>query len=524
MKHAHVETVMEGGSVSVQLTDSITYLQRVMVEQGWGQIPVVSPEGGRVVGIVTRTDLIKALAPERGGSSAARLNLRDRLEHGFPAARMALLHAVASAADRQRMPLYLVGGVVRDLLLGIPSYDLDLVVEGDAIALVRSVAREFGGRVRSHDRFGTAKWLLRGVDLGKLNLPAESASQLPESLDLVSARAEFYPHPSALPEVERGNLKLDLHRRDFTINTLSLSLNAPHFGEINDFWGGLRDLEEKRIRVLHSISFVDDPTRILRAVRLEQRLEFQIEPRTRDLIARALPLLHRVSGDRIRHELEAMFEEPSPENALRRLEELEVLGQIHPGLQWNPSCVEHVRRARNFKPDPRWVLAEDGRGVHSGLSAWLAVHPAEVLGGILERLNVPKREANLILAARRTLDRLAELPEDASPSRVVDLLEDTPETALVEAYIQADGLIRERLNRYLLEWRNVQTITDGTLLRQRGLPPGPRYREVLHTLRSARLDGIISSAEEEAKLLDQLLADWPRKDHEEPERHNGRRG
>jgi tRNA nucleotidyltransferase (CCA-adding enzyme) len=237
MKRAHVENVMEGGSVTVQLSDSITHLQRLMVEQGWGQIPVVSPEGDRVVGIVTRTDLIKALAPGRGGASAARLNLRDRLERGFPAARLALLHAVASIADQQRTPLYLVGGVVRDLLLNIPSYDLDLVVEGDAIALVRSVAQEFGGRVRSHDRFGTAKWLLRGVDLGKLNLPPEAASQLPESLDLVSARAEFYPHPSALPEVERGNLKLDLHRRDFTINTLSLSLNAAHFGEINDFWG-----------------------------------------------------------------------------------------------------------------------------------------------------------------------------------------------------------------------------------------------------------------------------------------------
>jgi len=346
-----------------------------------------------------------------------------------------------------------------------------------------------------------------------LNLPAEAVSQLPESLDLVSARAEFYPHPSALPEVERGNLKLDLHRRDFTINTLSLSLNAAHFGEINDFWGGLRDLEEKRIRVLHSISFVDDPTRILRAVRLEQRLGFQIEPRTRDLIARALPLLHRISGDRIRHELEAIFEEPAPEDALRRLQELDVLAQIHAGLQWNPAHAEHIRRARSFTPDPRWSLEGGGREIFSPMFAWLLGHPMDALGGILDRLNIPKREANYILAARRILDRLAAAPEDAPPSRVTDLLEDTAEPALVGAYLQADGLIRERLDRYLAEWRNVQTVTDGTLLRRRGMPPGPRYREVLHALRSARLDGRISTAEEEAKMLDGLLADIPAKDN-----------
>lgn len=506
MKRAHVETVMEGGSVTIRAADSITHLQQLMVEQGWGQIPVVSPEGDRVVGIVTRTDLLKALAPGRGGGSAARLNLRDRLEKDFPAARLALLHAVAAVADRQRTPLYLVGGVVRDLLLNIPSYDLDLVVEGDAIALVRSVAQAYGGRVRSHDRFGTAKWLLRGVDLGKLNLTPDAASQLPESLDLVSARAEFYPHPSALPEVERGNLKLDLHRRDFTINTLSLSLNAPHFGDITDFWGGLRDLEEKRIRVLHSISFVDDPTRILRAVRLEQRLGFQIEPRTRDLITRALPLLHRVSGDRIRHELEAIFGEPSPENALRRLQELEVLAQIHPDLRWTPAQAEYVRRARAFTSDPRWGLAGDGLALFPPLNAWLLSHPEAALGGILDRLNLPKREADSVRTARRTLDRLAALAEDAPPSRVADLLEDTPEPALVGAYQQADGLVRLRLDRYLSDWRKVQTTTDGAQLRGRGLPPGPRYREVLHALRSARIDGKISTAEEEMRMLDEILA------------------
>jgi tRNA nucleotidyltransferase (CCA-adding enzyme) len=155
-----------------------------MVDRGWGQIPVVSPEGDRVVGIVTRTDLLKALAP---GPSAGRINLKDQLEHGFPAARLALLHAVAEIADRQHIPLYLVGGVVRDLVLKIPSFDLDLVVEGDAIALAQAVADAYGGRVRSHERFGTAKWLLAEVDRAALRLPPGEDASIPESLEWLLA-------------------------------------------------------------------------------------------------------------------------------------------------------------------------------------------------------------------------------------------------------------------------------------------------------------------------------------------------
>ena len=506
MQRAHVESVMESGSVTVQPGDSVSHLQRLMVDRGWGQIPVVSPEGDRVVGIVTRTDLLKALAP---GPSAGRINLKDQLEHGFPAARLALLHAVAEIADRQHIPLYLVGGVVRDLVLKIPSFDLDLVVEGDAIALAQAVADAYGGRVRSHERFGTAKWLLAEVDRAALRLPPGEDASIPESLDLVSARAEFYAHPSALPEVERGNLKLDLHRRDFTINTLALSLNAGRFGEVYDYWGGLRDLEEKQIRVMHSISFVDDPTRILRAVRLEQRLGFRIEPRTRDLIALALPLLHRVSGDRIRHELEAIFDEPEPGAALQRLQELNVLGGISPGLEWDSLRADHVAAARAFRPDPPWSLAPDGRSHPSPLHAWLLDHPRSVLESALARLNFPRRDAELLLDARQALDSLERLASDAPPSRIAAALEDIPEPALVSALVNSSGASRERLVNYLSRWRAMQPATDGETLRRRGLPPGPRYTEILHALRAALLDGRIESAEQEERMLDGLLAEIP---------------
>jgi tRNA nucleotidyltransferase (CCA-adding enzyme) len=502
MKRAAVESVMEGGSVSVHPSDSITHLQRLMVDHGWGQIPVISPDDGQVVGIVTRTDLLKALAPS---PSSARINLRERLAHQFPPSHLALLQVLTAAADNLRTPLYLVGGVVRDLILGIPSVDMDLVVEGDAIALAHAVAGEYGGRVRSHERFGTAKWMLAGVNSERLQVPAKAAATLPESLDLVSARAEFYPHPSALPEVEQGNLKLDLHRRDFTINTLALSLNAAHYGDVYDYWGGLRDLEEKRIRVLHSISFVDDPTRILRAVRLEQRLGFAIEPRTRDLIARASPLLHRVSGDRIRHELEAIFEEPEPQNAMARLQELGTLAHIHPGLQWSPVHEKNVLAARNFSPDPRWSLSDDAEEAFPPMCVWLLGHPASLLEDILERLNIPRRLAGFVVDAHRALERLGPLHADSPPSRIVAELEDMPQASLVGAYLAGEGAVKAMLDTYLGEWHKVHPNTTGEILRQRGLPPGPRYREILRALRAAWLDGRIRSAGEEETLLAQWI-------------------
>jgi tRNA nucleotidyltransferase (CCA-adding enzyme) len=502
MKRSSVESVMEGGAVTVAPGDSITLLQRLMVEHGWGQIPVVAPEDGRVVGIVTRTDLLKALAP---GPAVKRPNLGERIAKQFPESTQALLRAVATTADRQHLSIYLVGGVVRDLLLGIPSYDLDLVVEGDAIALARAVAREYGGRVRSHDRFGTAKWLLTGINRERLRLPGDTGEHLPEALDLVSARAEFYAHPTALPQVERGNLKLDLHRRDFTINTLALSLNASRYGNVYDFWGGLRDLEEKRIRVLHSISFIDDPTRILRAVRLEQRLGFAIEPRTMDLIALAAPLLHRVSGDRIRHELEAIFDEPEPRDTMARLQELGILEQILPALGWTPAQDAPVRAARSYAPESRWAIPAEEWDSFSPMQVWLFTHSADALPAVLERLNIPRRVGERILDSRLALDRLAALPPGAPPSRIVDTLEDLAPSALAAAFAAADARAQEVLDAYLTTWRGVHPVTTGAALQSRGLPPGPRYRRILRTLRKARLDGQIDSPESEERLLDSLL-------------------
>ncbi len=276
---------------------------------------------GDLVGIVTRTDLIKqwsAVGP------ALTQSLDEMMAQNVPEKLLDLLRQAGSLAAEKGYSLYAVGGFARDLLLERPTFDVDLVVEGDAIGLAQELAHTLGGRVRSHRRFGTAKWIL--PEAWRNNATA------PETLDFVTARTEFYERPTALPTIERSSIKQDLHRRDFTINTLAVRLNPDRWGELLDFYGGRQDLEDGVIRVLHSLSFVEDPTRILRAARFEQRFHFAIEPRTEQLISDAVGLLERVSAERVRHELELIMAEAEPERVICRLAEMGILITLHPDL------------------------------------------------------------------------------------------------------------------------------------------------------------------------------------------------
>ncbi|MBC7105347.1 MAG: CCA tRNA nucleotidyltransferase, partial [Firmicutes bacterium] len=212
----------------------------------------------------------------------------------------------------------------------------------------------YGGDIRSHAQFGTGKWLLDESVARALGVDFATAGW-PPFVDFVTARTEFYDEPTALPTVQRGSIKLDLQRRDFTINTLAIRLSPEPLGELLDYYGGEQDLADGVIRVLHSLSFVDDPTRMLRAVRLEQRLNFRIEPRTEELIRSAIPLLDRVSGDRIRHEFALILAEMYPLRALTRLEQLGILAGIHPDLRiddWVRSAFYAIQYARQHPPWP----------------------------------------------------------------------------------------------------------------------------------------------------------------------------
>lgn len=517
-------SLMKAGKAHVHPDNSIEHLQNVMTDSGWGQIPVVEREGHKIIGIVTRTDLLKTLAPKT--PPPGHQNLADKLEHALPPSRLILLQAVAKIAERKNVALYIVGGFVRDLILARPSLDFDLVVEGDAIALAEAIQSEFGGRVTTHKRFGTAKWFIDGqrqaisAALRHASEPPHhkdtNIANLPDSLDFITARTEFYTYPTALPTVKRGSIKLDLHRRDFTINTLALRLDGIHYGNLLDHWGGLSDLKKGILRVLHSLSFVDDPTRMLRAVRYEQRYDFRINDRTLELLLEARPLLDRVSGDRIRHELDSIIDEENAAQMLERLDDLGLLERIDPNLRWDEwtrsqfAKLEDLTQepASYWKLKPRWKGARLKRGLAYVL--WLLPLPGEAARRVFKTLHFPSDLEESIRAAREIWSDLPALSEK-KPSAITKRLERLPDFALFALYLASDDeKVRSTLQQFAKTWRDLTPHIDGHDLRARGLPTGPIYSEILETLRAAWLDGEVGTKEDEKQLLEVLIEEAKR--------------
>jgi len=402
LEGAAISQFMKKGEFFVTPADSVDAVQRLMTEERIGQVPVVNQPGGEIIGIVTRTDLIN-LWQKANGEEAARSNLTAQLENSLSAPLLQLLRDAGELAVGQGAALYIVGGFVRDLVLTMwagergdppaktsPRFDLDLVVEGNAIELARRLSEQHGGRVHSHGRFGTAKWLLADP----LPFSSNPAGPSLDSLDFVTARSEFYRHPSALPEVEQSSIRQDLHRRDFTINTLALRLTPESFGEMLDFYGGQSDLEAQLIRVLHSLSFVEDPTRMLRAARIMARLDFVLEERTAELLDNARDLLPRVSGERIEHELALMFRETEPERALQMSDQLGILATVHPGLMVDGWLVERIKLLRTDLAGTPWAGIKPVTAHYLALMTfWLA---RDELDDLMERLNLRSDQRKIL--------------------------------------------------------------------------------------------------------------------------------
>lgn len=506
-----VGSLMETGSYSLTPDQSLNQVQELMATTGWGQIPVLDPETHKIMGIVTRTDLLKNLT-YKDGTSLPSIKYAELIEKALPPCRLALLHQIIELSHQDHQALYIVGGFVRDLLLNIPSQDFDIVVEGDAIRLAHLLAHTFGGKVTTHRRFGTAKWQIKEVHdllIAQLNCIPNDSFDLPEALDLISARTEFYDHPTALPVVESSSIKQDLHRRDFTINTLALRLDGSHFGELQDYWGGLNDLKKKQVKVLHSLSFVDDPTRMLRAVRFEQRFGFKIEVRTLQLIQEARENLKQISGDRIRHEFNLIFLESNPCKVLKRLMELNLLSAVYPDLVWHEEWSDALKRALVGSPADPWILQAPAGISELKIAAaylvWFSNLPSDSAFAIADRLHFSNPMVSAVKGALH-LNSIVDDLESMKPSQFTEEVQKLPEISLYALNCLHEGkTLKQQIQNYLKNWRALEPFTTGEDLKAKGIPPGPRYASILKELKRARLDDKISSQSQELEFLDQLI-------------------
>ena len=411
-------------------------------------------------------------------------NFADRLRNSLEGDRIKLLRLVAEEATERGLPLYIVGGSVRDLALGRPLNDFDLTVEGGAIALARALANKHGGGVTAHLKFGTAKWFLPKA------LKADH-----DTLDLISARSETYRHPAALPTVQSGTLEDDLRRRDFTVNAMAIRLDGSHFGELRDDLGGMDDLQKGIIRVLHPRSFIDDPTRMYRAVRYEVRYGFKIAGDTLSLVPEARQYVERLSAQRIRHELDLILDEPNAVPMLKRLDERDLLACIHPVLA-------------NFGQSNLATLQSDDPALltrNSRWALWLMHLSDQDIEFLNDRLHF-RADLLKILRSVALLETNLTTVVGLKPSEAVEVLESYSFKGL-EVFSAAlpEGEIKNILSQYLTDWWAVKPRTTGHDLKKRGIPPGPKYNEILRRLRAAWLDGEVKTEEEEKQLLDSIL-------------------
>lgn len=394
--------------------------------------------------------------------------------------KLTLLSNIAAQAEALNMPCYVVGGFVRDLLLRKPVNDLDIVVEGDAIQVGRKLVKTYGGRLTPHFKFHTVIWYL----------PHST-----EFVDLITARKETYEKPGILPMVTPSTIEDDLSRRDFTINAMAIRLDGEGFGEILDPLNGQADLERGLIRVLHPRSFLDDPTRIFRAVRYEVRYSFIMDSATQGLIdSEAMKVLASLSGERLRHELDLIFDEDGAVRILLRIASLGLVTSIHP---WLPDFNQDY--ADFLDMDIRLDVPADRRTM--GYILWFMDLSEDEVFSIAKRLDFTNELALSVWAAaqlRRSLITLF----DSKPSVWTYAIEKLPLLSIYAVYLVTRV---QALLDYISLWRHTRPHTTGDVLKERGLPPGPRYGEILTQLRSAWLDGVIDSTESEKKLLESLL-------------------
>jgi tRNA nucleotidyltransferase (CCA-adding enzyme) len=449
-------------------------------------------ENDNLLGVITRTDLLNTLVrqhqppqnhfpdPAQKPIPARTKNVIKFINERLSPRIIDRLKTIGEIADRMNMGAYVVGGFVRDLFLYRPNEDIDIVVEGDGIAFAKAYAALVQARTHSHEKFGTAVVIF------------------PDGfkIDVASARVEYYQSPAALPVIEMGSIKLDLFRRDFTINTLSIQLNTEKFGNLVDFFSAQRDIKEKAIRVLHNLSFVEDPTRVFRAIRFEKRFDFSIGKLTSNLIENAVKMdfFKRLSGRRVFTELRLILEEDNPAPAVIRMQDYNLLKVIHPSIKLNKELISLLNSVTNvmawydllFLDEPlmRWSVY---------LMALIRKCDIKTSKSICKRFELPPRHHGLFTDDRlHAHQQLMEL-ERRLPAKNSTLYRRLHgfKTELIVYMMAAtrQERVKKAISHYFTTLRKTALSIRGRDLRELGLNPGPVYREILELALAAKLDG-----------------------------------
>lgn len=465
-------------------------------------VPVV--EEGRVVGVITRTDLMSIIldTPEPipdplYDSRQSRNFVRTKKVGHLMNERLGqdtidLLRRIGRTADRLGYGAYAVGGFIRDLLLRRKNLDVDIVIEGDGIAFAREFCKRGGCRMRAHEKFGTAVVIF----------------PTGYKLDVATARLEYYESMASLPIVEISSLKLDLYRRDFTVNTMAVKLNPNHFGTLIDYFSGQRDLKDRTIRVLHSLSLVEDPTRALRAIRFEQRFNFRIGKLTSQLINNAVRInaFGKVNPHRLHHELTAILDEVNPLPALDRMKQFHLLEAIQPGLKLNPQTDNMLHQVHTVLS---WY---DLLYLNERLTRWLVYFMAlcssltdKVLDEFIDRLDLSEKHASMIRDARlwaRKTNYAIKRRTRMSRSDLYHLIaQGTTEAQLWAMAAGESEPVRRAFSLYYTELIKVKPRINGDILKEMGYRPGPRFKKILEDVKNARLNGQVRTIEDEREYI-----------------------
>ncbi|MDD5423505.1 MAG: CBS domain-containing protein, partial [Candidatus Omnitrophica bacterium] len=498
--HSRVKGYMSRNIVSVKPGTPLHAVRKIVSEHDIGVIPVMSNK--RVVGVINRTDILRNihdslfLKPHAVKKQVV-VNMSKKMSALLPGEIMTLLGKIGRKANSLGYGAFCVGGLVRDLMLGVKNLDLDIVVEGAAIELGRVLARDLKASLVAHRRFGTCSVITKG----RLKI------------DLATARKEVYERPAALPTVEFSSLKNDLVRRDFTINAMAISLNKASFGRLVDFFSGEADLARGRIRVMHDGSFIDDPTRIFRAVRFEQRFGFIIDSHTEDLIKHAISLemFDKVEPQRIRDEVVLILKEEEPFKALRRMAELDELRFLHPGIRWDRRIINLYR---SIEKTCRWY----DRAIFKkrNIDKWIIYLMALIeeisykdVAAMCGRFVFRRGDTIRILSYKESADKVSKalMPANAvQSSTVYNLLEPLSfEVILLIMARSGSKKARSRIEDFFRKYNGTKIRIKGDDLKSMGMKPCPDFKLILDKVLDARINGLLKTKKDELAYAGKLV-------------------